>query len=746
MEHKQFLVDAAILHELGERLIGRPAIALGELIKNAYDADATTCRIEFHGDKLVVSDDGFGMSEQVFLDHWLRIATTHKVDQRVSPKGRPLTGSKGIGRLSVQFLAKEMTIESTSLDDGGKSLYVYVDWSRAVRGKALSTVNVDYESRTDHPPYPGNNRTGMRITLEGLNTSWDSEQLREVGDEVWMLRSPFRRSDRAGKRSAMDFHIEIEAPAIAGAREAFDERLTRVMGAWRARIQGKLEHGRSGGKATIVVEFAKGYPKDSEKSHRFSHALRLPVKSEHGKPLVDSAQFEILIYLLQGPQRGRVKVGELKDYLNTFGNVSVYDAGFRLPYYGGGQETAGHDWLNIALDHARRLNSSELLPKELQSQTKYMQDLPQPGRIFGVVEIDTNHERNIARKFKAEPDEWLQIQPGRDRLHDNPAFVQLRDLVRFSLDFYANRFRMLSFQAFERGRGSEAPSRKFDRALRALEQNKSEIPNRVYRQLSGELSDARKASAGIEAEVERRAALLGPLASAGMVALALNHELSRESARLESVIRRLRGLAKRHAIPELIDLAQEFDATRQRLHALQDIFTPLLTDTEAAGLERFKVRPLARQVAQAMKVLMPGVEIDIDGVPADLYFPVGSTAEWSSIFQNLLANAWNAMLDSDRRSIRIRGGEEKGGRQWVRLSDSGQGLGVPLSKSDSLFEPFERKLNVSRSNKSIAIGGQGLGLTIVRMIARRRGVDVAFVEPEDGFSTTFEMSWRGPRK
>src|SRR5256885_3820241 len=128
MKHAKFLADAALLQELGVRLIGRPAIALGELIKNSYDADATICKIEFLDDKVIVSDNGSGMSQNVFLEHWLRIATTHKIDQKTSPGGRPLTGSKGIGRLSVQFLAGEMTIESTSTDDRPKSLYVFVDW------------------------------------------------------------------------------------------------------------------------------------------------------------------------------------------------------------------------------------------------------------------------------------------------------------------------------------------------------------------------------------------------------------------------------------------------------------------------------------------------------------------------------------------------------------------------------------------------------------------------------------------
>jgi len=145
-----------------------------------------------------------------------------------------------------------------------------------------------------------------------------------------------------------------------------------------------------------------------------------------------------------------------------------------------------------------------------------------------------------------------------------------------------------------------------------------------------------------------------------------------------------------------------------------------------------------------MSVLMPGVKIHFDLVPADLRFPLGSLAEWSALLQNVLANAWNAMLESTRREILFTGGQGKAS-EWLRVSDRGQGLGIPVSESAQLFEPFERRLEISRDKRSIAIGGQGLGLAIVRMLARRRKANVAFVEPTSGFSTTFEVSWRRPK-
>jgi signal transduction histidine kinase len=86
---------------------------------------------------------------------------------------------------------------------------------------------------------------------------------------------------------------------------------------------------------------------------------------------------------------------------------------------------------------------------------------------------------------------------------------------------------------------------------------------------------------------------------------------------------------------------------------------------------------------------------------------------------------------------------ESRGREYLRISDTGQGLDLSLPDAPKLFEPFERRLKITPDKRSIALGGQGLGLTIVRMIARRRSAQVAFVEPEPGYSTTLEIAWKG---
>lgn len=747
MEKTSFIVDAAILQELGERLVGRPAIALGELVKNAYDADATICRIEFGLDEIVVSDNGSGMTDADFLKFWMRLATTHKVHERTSPSfKRSLTGSKGIGRLAAQFLAHRLTLDSVPARARGKGIHAEVDWRSIIAGSDLKEFTVKWKPLREATTFPGNSTTGTQINLSGLKSDWDAADLEDLGSDIWLLRSPFKGPTKS-RRSAKgdEFTVEIEAPHIDDAKKAFDRTLDAVFSNWKARIRGHLENGRAGGKAVVSVEFRKGYPTADDEARRFQTTTSMPVSAAHGaEPLIDSLFFEILVFKTVGRQPAGIAVSDLREYLGRFGNISVYDAGFRLPYYGSKRDEIGEDWLSIAADQGRRLNLSELLPEELQTPNKYMQDLPAPGRIFGAVDIDTNHERRVAEGTAGDKRVFLQIQSGRDRLHDNDAFYQLRDLVRFSIDYYANRYRALNLAASERERPPEAPSTKLERALDLLDRNKSQLSPAVYRVLSRELSEAARGRKVEEAVADQRAALLAPLASAGMTALALNHEISRESNFLGRIVRRLRQLATKHAINELLELASEFEAVKKRLDSVRQLFAPLLSEEDRAPTDRLRVEAVVKQVLQAMSSLMPGVTFRIEGMPSDLRFPLGSLAEWTSILQNILSNAWNAMLESSNREIMIEGGKSDTA-EWVRVSDTGAGLGIPLADSEHLFEPFERRIEIGPDKRSIAIGGQGLGLSIVRMLARRRRANVRFVEPLPGYSTTFELVWRRPR-
>ena len=102
-----FTIESRIIRELGERLVKQPEIALLELVKNAYDADATRCELSFQPSTITVKDTGVGMTLSEFKSAWMRIGTSAK-EARTHTRlyQRPITGEKGIGRFAVRFLGR----------------------------------------------------------------------------------------------------------------------------------------------------------------------------------------------------------------------------------------------------------------------------------------------------------------------------------------------------------------------------------------------------------------------------------------------------------------------------------------------------------------------------------------------------------------------------------------------------------------------------------------------------------------
>jgi len=97
------------------------------------------------------------------------------------------------------------------------------------------------------------------------------------------------------------------------------------------------------------------------------------------------------------------------------------------------------------------------------------------------------------------------------------------------------------------------------------------------------------------------------------------------------------------------------------------------------------------------------------------------------------------LLDSEEKIIAV---SSKVDNKLREILVQDKGCGVDLKDSEELFKPFVRRLKISPERQAIGYGGTGLGLTIVRMVARNIGCEVSFVEPEKGFSTAFSLRWR----
>ena len=130
-----FQTRARTIDHLGRGQIADCPTAVSELWKNAYDAYAQNVELHiFDGNPKVasVTDDGFGMTREDFLNRWLVIGTESKIQKDAVPEDhfgfdeRPRQGEKGIGRLSAAFLAPINIIVSKK--SGCPFVVAVVDW------------------------------------------------------------------------------------------------------------------------------------------------------------------------------------------------------------------------------------------------------------------------------------------------------------------------------------------------------------------------------------------------------------------------------------------------------------------------------------------------------------------------------------------------------------------------------------------------------------------------------------------
>lgn len=191
-----FRPKARLMELLGEQLIKNHNIALFELVKNGYDADAskveiTLLEINSKEDGVIeVQDDGDGMSFETVTQVWLEPANKHKADFRDNgnrtKKNRSPIGEKGVGRFAVQRLGTQ--VEMVTKSKGEDEVVVSIDWDDFLKNEYLDEAGIQVKKRT--PKVFKKSSTGTRITISGLRTSWKRGDVRKLYRSVSSMTPP----------------------------------------------------------------------------------------------------------------------------------------------------------------------------------------------------------------------------------------------------------------------------------------------------------------------------------------------------------------------------------------------------------------------------------------------------------------------------------------------------------------------------------------------------------------------------
>jgi len=185
---------------------------------------------------------------------------------------------------------------------------------------------------------------------------------------------------------------------------------------------------------------------------------------------------------------------------------------------------------------------------------------------------------------------------------------------------------------------------------------------------------------------------------------------------------------RRERSPE--ELKAALGEAREEVVRLTALASRLL-DTVAVGKGEFQRAPtdlaaLALVAADAVRAVAQerGVTVRVDA-PETATATVHAESVRQAI-DNLLSNALKFAPKDSEVVLAVK----RQPQAWV-VSVRDQGPGIPAAQREAMFEPFHRAPGAS--------GGAGLGLTIVREVARRHGGRAQIVEAAKGTEVTIEL-------
>lgn len=724
-----FTIESRIIRELGERLVKQPDIALLELVKNSYDADATLCDLSFSNSEIFVKDDGVGMTLDEFKSGWMRIGTSAK-EGRTHTRlfNRPITGEKGIGRFAVRFLGKKLTLYSVAFDETrgvNTALTATFDWPEFDRNLDLGKVQVPFTVRSVDPSEP----TGTLLTIEELRSDTGEIDFRLIRTSSLSVITPYqsllrkektdRPSRKKGQKDDPGFKLEIAAadeeegePANV-ASEILDNYVLRAL------------LSVSANRVSITV-----YQKDEEEPVL---VLNDEIENLTGPVFADIRFF---------PQRGgtfqNMSVNGLraKAWVKKHSGVAVFDRAFRVHPYG----TSGDDWLYLTADTAKNQRNprSSIAQKHLvmdeptrqSTRENYMLALPYPEQLVGVVQV---HGRRTKDSSSAS---GLVVSADREGFLHNEAYSQLEDLIRGAVESiaYSDRNLQLKRKAEEQRLLLNELRKETRSAIREIESN-PDISVSVKQNLVRSLTNTQRTVDAVTQVAKERESSLEVMSLLGVIAGFMTHEFGTAIDELQKAHDKLAKLSKRDR-----SFAEDATSLANRIASLREFVTysqGYIQGTAQRPTKPYSVRPRVQQVIRIFGKYADerGIVVSVD-IDEALLSPLVPVSLYNGIALNLYSNSLKAVTGKSghgRKEIAFRAWDEK---QWQILEVSDTGVGIPSALRSRIFDPL---FTTTSSNRDPLGSGMGLGLSLVRRCVEAFDGRIELVDPPPGFTTCFRL-------
>jgi signal transduction histidine kinase len=215
----------------------------------------------------------------------------------------------------------------------------------------------------------------------------------------------------------------------------------------------------------------------------------------------------------------------------------------------------------------------------------------------------------------------------------------------------------------------------------------------------------------------------------------VNHELRTP---LTSIIGYLEVIKDKNISEKNPELAGYLDVLNRNAQILLNLVESMLTlsriDAAEGKLSDAKVS-INEVIDNSIFIMKPALEkskITVNFTAENEFFVAGDSGQLNQIFINLLGNAIKFSPDGSQICIALDASKSDAGDQFVRVTLTDQGIGIPAEDIDHLFTRFFRAKNADSGQYP----GTGLGLSIVQQVINRHN-GLIHVTSEVGKGTTF---------
>lgn len=333
-----FSTNAKLEKLIGRELITNNVIAIFELIKNSYDAFARNATITFEGfhttlaelekarrmdevisdldSRIIISDDGVGMSFDEVKARWMEIGTTSKEEVFFQEKSggdkRAINGEKGIGRFGTDKLGSFLKLISVG-NNGMERTIIDIDWN-AFDDHRLTIQDIKFDCTFEKLEKPI--KTGLTLEISDLRDKWTRADINKLKRHLRKLVSPFSQ-----EQDKFQIYISYNG-----------KELERI-------VNDSFEYATTGIEATI------------NKEGIFNYRIFTSLEEKKEKIILKAPGYGpvklMILYMDKAAKTAFAKKTgtSTKDY----GNIKLFRDNFRVLPYGEKE----NDWLGIDNKHAQ---------------------------------------------------------------------------------------------------------------------------------------------------------------------------------------------------------------------------------------------------------------------------------------------------------------------------------------------------------------------------------------------------------